>query len=474
MVTPYPPIRDGIASYSQQQVKALRAQGHQVHILSPQPSAAHFHLNLYSPRGPLALAKRARKYDKVIIQFHPDVFYRVDFSAAERLRTAAQMVLLARTVKQLEVVAHEVNYEAAARKNAEGYLTKMFWHSVDRIMVHTAAEQNRMSKALGLSEDRIELLDHGSSFLRRVHVNQAEARQRLGLPVDHHIFLSIGFIQEHKGFDRAVSAFAKLQKNVAAPASSLYVVGSVRVEEDAHLEYVERLRRLVEATPHTHLRESYVSDELFDLWLVAADTVVLPYRHIWSSSVLERSALYGRQVVASRVGGLEAQAPAGTIFVDNDVELALAMVQRLGSEKNAVPSHATGQGDEGASDAINTSTSNLAWPEVEPTRDHIMDTLLAQAAVARGSELVSFSDRVEGTSRVRRPRSNRSAQNALQRFEPLTLPPPTSTRPGVGFVKRAVNKLTAWQLRPIVERVNELTRATAEALADKEPEPPAH
>ena len=49
------------------------------------------------------------------------------------------------------------------------------------------------------------------------------ARAALGLPADEHVFLCIGFVQPHKGFDRAVRAFAGL----AAQGARLDVVGSV-------------------------------------------------------------------------------------------------------------------------------------------------------------------------------------------------------------------------------------------------------
>lgn len=69
VVSPYPPVRDGIATYALQTVRALRRQGHDVEVLSPGPSAAHHHLDLVGPRGALALAKRIRDYDRVIVQF---------------------------------------------------------------------------------------------------------------------------------------------------------------------------------------------------------------------------------------------------------------------------------------------------------------------------------------------------------------------------------------------------------------------
>ena len=68
-----------------------------------------------------------------------------------------------------------------------------------------------------------------------------------------------------------------------------------------------------------------MSDERFDDWLVAADVLVLPYRHIWSSGVLQRAAMYGTPVIATRVGGLDEQEHPNVRLIDDDLELAIAM-----------------------------------------------------------------------------------------------------------------------------------------------------
>src|SRR5579885_2513905 len=93
MVSPYPPYRDGIANFAAQEVKALLEAGNEVDVLSPEPSAARWHLDLRSRRGPLALAKRVRAYDRVIIQYHPDVFYPPHLR--DRHSEATQLGLLA-------------------------------------------------------------------------------------------------------------------------------------------------------------------------------------------------------------------------------------------------------------------------------------------------------------------------------------------------------------------------------------------
>ncbi|HSL58804.1 MAG TPA: glycosyltransferase, partial [Acidimicrobiales bacterium] len=235
MVTPYPPIRDGIGAYAVQQVQRLRAAGHDVEVLSPQPSAAHHHLDLRSPRGPLALAKRVRGYDRVIVQYHPDLFSPPTAGSRARARAAAGLLVAFRSARRVEVVLHEVDYDGARRLRPDALVARLLWRSVDQLGVHTEAERQRLVAAFGLAPDRVTLLDHGEDFVRRTDLDRAGARARLGVDPDAHVFLAIGFIQPHKGFDRAVRAFARLPEGSA----ELHVVGSVRVEDPAYLAYVE-------------------------------------------------------------------------------------------------------------------------------------------------------------------------------------------------------------------------------------------
>ena len=65
-------------------------------------------------------------------------------------------------------------------------------------------------------------------------------RRRSACPQDEHVFLCIGFVQAHKGFDRAVRAFSGL----AAQGARLDVVGSVRLDDQQTADHVDELRRL--------------------------------------------------------------------------------------------------------------------------------------------------------------------------------------------------------------------------------------
>lgn len=323
MVTPYAPYRDGIGAYALNEVRELRRAGHQVEVLSPGPSAAHHHLDLAGPRGPLALAKRVRAYDRVIVQFHPDVFFSRCTTERDRIRQTAGLLAAFTAARHLDLRLHEFRHDPPGPFTVEGALLRRLWRAADRITVHTATERALFATASGLDPTRIEVIDHGERFRPRVTSDRTAARATLGLDPDATVFVTIGFIQPHKGFDRAVRAFDRA--GLARRGAQLHVVGSVRVSEPHYLAHRDELAELCRTTAEVFLHDGFVSDEGFDRWLVAADVIVLPYRHIWSSGVMERARLFDRPVIASRVGGLADQAPEGTVLVDDDDALVAAM-----------------------------------------------------------------------------------------------------------------------------------------------------
>ena len=106
------------------------------------------------------------------------------------------------------------------------------------------------------------------------------------------------------------------------------------------MAYAASLRQQIDRVDNAFFHERYVSDEAFDRWILAVDTVVLPYREIFSSGVLERANLLGRPVIASRVGGLEDQLEDGSsVFANDDelVELLQAAAGEPDQPASAVP-----------------------------------------------------------------------------------------------------------------------------------------
>lgn len=446
MVTPYAPHRDGIAAYALQSVAALNREGHEVTVLSPGPSAAQLHLDLHGPRGAIALGRRIRGFDKVIVQYHPDVFYRLPAPPGQIAATSLALAAAFRLAR-VEVRIHEIDYRWGKGTGPVALASKLLWKTVDKIAVHTELERGQFIEAFGVDPSRVEIADHGADFTRKTSLDRRNARISLDIADDAFVFLSLGFLQPHKGFDRAIRAFAS--SGLAGTGARLDVAGSARLEDAAVMSHVEELAQLADATPGAHLHEGYLSDELFDRWLVAADVVVLPYRHIWSSSVLERAALYERPVIATRLGTLAQQGEMAlgqkaTLIPDGpqfETQLAAAM-------QAAAVGRASGPVDE--------PVAVGPWPT--DGRIDIQDEVVLRAAVRRGAQIPMLPRPAGGVV------ASGAASAPVRRLDALALPPPTSTRLVARLLKLGVRKLTAWQTDPLVWQINALREASIRAL----------
>jgi glycosyltransferase involved in cell wall biosynthesis len=437
VVTPYAPWRDGIGAYALQQVRRLRREGHHVEVLSTKPSAAHHHGDLRGRAGARLLTRLGRRFDRVILHFHPDVVYRLPPTGGSRIDTALAYGAAFRALPHVELRLHEIDH-SWAHEEKTAWATRWMLAGADLITVHSDEQRDQLVEGFRVPADRVQLFDHGVDFEPRTTADRAQARATLGLPADEHVFLCIGFVQPHKGFDRAARAFTGL----SAAGARLDIVGSVRVTEQQARDHVAELRAIAAREPGIHLHLGFVSDEMFDRWIVAADTVVLPYRHIWSSSVAERAALFGRPVIATDVGGLghQVEAMEGSVLVADNAALARAMAEAVGrSGATAAPE---------------------PWP-ADGGRDRIQAEIEERATAARGG---AASGRTWTGSDGRGPAL--SAQ--VRRIGAITAPAPVSARPGVSLVKRLIRRTIYWEIEPITDQVNRLQRATADALDQAE------
>jgi glycosyltransferase involved in cell wall biosynthesis len=435
LVTPYPPARDGLAAYALQLAGKMRAEGETVDVISPAPSGARYHANFLTLRGRIKLVRIARRYDRVLVQYHPFFFFGSS-SKLGYLTDILSLLLLFTMGRRIEVYVHEVDYAAGGRR-ALAPLWRLVWRAPERIYTHTAREHDDMLRAFRLSADSVRLIPHGQSFVARASMTRSEARDALGIDPGALVFLSIGFLQGHKGFDRAVRAFAEL---TAGPRAEIYVVGSVRVPTPEHSAYVDGLRRLVDATPGAHLRESFVSDARFDRWILAADVVVLPYRQIWSSSVVERAALLHRPTIVTDVGGLPHQARDDTTVVRDEGELIAAMARACGA---LVP-------DVASASPPTTQEAAAQWVADRGRRMRLWDDPAATADLAA--------------------RRTTTGAVAIDRL-------PFPLEPNASGAKRRVLKvaarLTRWQLMPVVAYVNRLRDVVLAAETDQRSAPRA-
>jgi glycosyltransferase involved in cell wall biosynthesis len=324
VVSPWPPLEDGIARYAEQLVQALSDREF-VRAGLPGGSGDGVY-RLWTGLRFLKLLPLTRGVDDILVMYHPD--YYVQGRALGRLVAHLALWVVSRR-KPTTFVIHEPEHELAPEIGGRGALAfrllervrRREWRGVAGLVFHTEWERRRFAQRFPGRPGRAErVVTHGSFFSSPVErVSAAEARERLGLPAERPILLCIGFLSPEKpakGYERAIQAVGRAGRDDL----QLHVVGSaIRRPVPEVARYVEGLRELAAATPNVELHERYVSDEEFDLWIRAADAVVVPYRAASSSGVVARAHLLGTRLIASAVGGIAGQLADGDIpFADDD------------------------------------------------------------------------------------------------------------------------------------------------------------
>lgn len=464
MVAPYAPYRDGIAAYALQQVRALRAEGHDVEVLSPSPSAAHHHLDLADPRAVLGLPALAAKFDRVIVHFHPDYFLPQPATFGVRLSRFVTLAAVIHRCPPATLVVHEMDARWGTAGDLSARAARAFMQAFARIEVHYRHQATELTDDFGVDPARVALILHGVHFRANTRLDRATARQRLGIAPDAFVFLCIGFVAHHKGFDRAVRALGRLGlEGEVASRVRLDVVGSPSTGSEAAEQYALELEALIDATRGATLHRGYVSDAAFDEWLLACDVVLLPYRHIWSSSVVERAALFDRRIIATAVGGLAEQLEpiAGARAVHDDQELVGAMATTLA--------------DAGLVESDAAAVAAEPW-DVAASGPEVLAEVRRRADARRGysprrvSQTTSTS--VGARSKPGVTVADERALAALRRIGPLSRPVPVSARPGVTLFKKAQRRLFNWEIEPLIAWVDELRRATQRVAESTVAEPP--
>ena len=108
---------------------------------------------------------------------------------------------------------------------------------------------------------------------------------------------------------------------IIAPYLVLRIVDSVRIDWGPAKDYAARLHRESRSDPRCRFIEGHLSDEHFDMWILASDYVIVPYHQIWSSGVAARAELHDRPVIASEAGGLAGSLSKGSFRFGTDEEL---------------------------------------------------------------------------------------------------------------------------------------------------------
>ena len=192
--------------------------------------------------------------------------------------------------------AHNLRAHAGIHPNLEREFWDGFCSLLDGVIALSESSRLALLEAHPtLERVPITVIPHG--YYRGVYPNtisREEARVKLNLPLEIPVLAFVGQLRAYKGIPELLAAFSKLEGDVR-----LLIAGKPVPPEDApHLE------TLAARDPRVRLELGFVPDDRLQVFLNAADLIVLPYRQILNSGSALLALSFNRPLLAPAIGSL--------------------------------------------------------------------------------------------------------------------------------------------------------------------------
>jgi glycosyltransferase involved in cell wall biosynthesis len=205
--------------------------------------------------------------------------------------------------KKIVLTAHNVNQ--GKRDSDDSVLNRLTlriqYRLVDHIFVHTAKMKTELLDHFGVQDRSVTVIKHPiNNAFRNTDLTAMEAKRQLGISADDKTLLFLGRISPYKGLEYLLSASHELATRNAR--YRLIIAGEPKKGNDKYL--AEIYRRIHDDFDENAvlLKDHFIPDNEMEVYLKAADVLVLPYKDISQSGVLFLAHTFGLPVIAADVG----------------------------------------------------------------------------------------------------------------------------------------------------------------------------
>lgn len=313
-VSPFPPARDGIGTYTETIIHKLRADGHEARVIAARAeSRANPDVLSVLPAKRAGLAALR----DIVVAWQPDCIH-VQFAVAAFGTRTPVLLLWLRLMRSTGIpvilTMHEVTRDISRLRSAGRLIYRAFAACCDHTIVHTQVALAKCVDVVRIPINRVSVIPHPTADPPREVVTSKELRERFNLG-DDVVLLVFGFIHPDKGLPDLVSALRVLRGKNPALLDGVRVVvaGAVRqrngifrlfeFQDRIHLMRVRQLSRWSGIDQHL-LFTGYVPATEVAGWFRAAAATILPYRRTEQSGVAALANAFAVPVLASTVGGL--------------------------------------------------------------------------------------------------------------------------------------------------------------------------
>ena len=296
LVSTYPPIECGIATYSNFLVNAMRETSNELHVISQ-----------YGAKGkavyPAYCAKQgdiAKKIFDMTMRFTPDVVHiQHEYGLFGEMNGIAILDLIYRfksTTMPVVTTLHTVHPKPEYRIKM---ILSTMCRELDSIIVHEEVLAETLQSVYGADPAKISVIPHGARDIPPVK----DAKKKLQLE-GRKVILLAGYFRPSKCFERIVDVFPKVVEQ--CPEATLVISGKMRMVDFS--QYRNDLFEKIENSPARDKIEVFrgqFPQDTFDTILSASDIMTFPYEAGAQSGVMAHAFTFGKPVVCSNLPAFE-------------------------------------------------------------------------------------------------------------------------------------------------------------------------
>ena len=369
--TEYPPMKGGVAHYSQKLVGSLRNEGMEVSVVCNEHGNGDFiGISPYNRHNSDVLIKAVEEFkpNVVHVQYEPGLYgIHLDPINPRRTNTNIESFYHDCTIPIVTTFHSAYTFEQWMRlivpvssgrfgrmgtflRTMYDYWTHLLNYSSFNSLNRAKIGPNRagivFSKYLQNLIPGSYLIYHGSEPSVTCPVDKTEVRKKFLLPEDVNIALAVGFMTATKGWD--------IIKKMRVPNDWKIVINSSKNHYSK-----EKMKKRFENDGVIDLSRGFLDDRELSSLLYSADTLILPYKVSSASGVMFDGFAHGLPFISSKIEFFKEFSDMGLgISVDrNPSDFSGALLELKGHYKKY-------------KDAVSEFSKNLSWKEVG--RKHIV------------------------------------------------------------------------------------------------------
>lgn len=205
-----------------------------------------------------------------------------------------QLLLIRILGKKIVWTVHNMKNHENRFAGIEIFFSRIVSALANAVIAHCEASKEEITEFFRIRRNKIFVIPHGHyvKVYRETRTRQ-ECREGLNLQDSDFVFLFLGLIRPYKGILEMIESFQEID-NLSA---KLIIAG--RVQGSDLFDVIEK-KTALSKNILSELR--YIPDDDLEIYLKAADVMVLPYRDIVNSGSAVLGMSFGKVIIAPHLG----------------------------------------------------------------------------------------------------------------------------------------------------------------------------